>query len=452
MTSRRTKALSVGLAWLLVVLGIAVVQTPSASATPVCGGGPVVGQTVAVQKPAYEYLWAPTKGGYNAFCGEGMVGYSVATERQALESWWFVKGESFVVPGLRPFLALDMAPNIGLINNAAAAVHSKILTIPVAQTALGIVVNPPTGCAIDEITNKQLEGVMRGTIKVWNKIQTAAGEGCTNAPITRVARAEGAASTYQLKNYLSKVSEASLTCLPTNTKVPTWKGMAPINYGFLTPQEEPNTVWPENSGASGCTTEVSALARAGGEGELVRKVNKTEGSVGYATLPYIETYKGFAGENPNGDTHWIKLQNNGVSNKLSTAEFAGPLEPSVNAANCFEAQYPVPTAAQVGAANPANADWSQVFGFNTSAGLVAPGSYPLCMMVYVEALAEYQNAGFSLERMWTTKDFIASYLLGAEGQEQLEYGGKWYAPVPSAGTAPYNALGAAQYAAGKMAY
>ena len=424
-------------------LGVGVVGAGSASAAePACGGGQIQGQGSSLQGAAQTELWASANGGYNAVCGEKQVQYTVSSSGKGLTAWGFKGGTFDKTYG---FVGTDDAPNATQITAAKTASGTNILTIPVAQTAIALPVNPPTNCTLTEITNKQLEGVMRGTIKVWSKIQTAVGAGCTNAPITRVVRTEGSGTTFQTKNYLSKISEASLTCLPASVKTPTWKGLEEIGAG-----EEPNIIWPENSAASGCTNVVSEVVRGAGGGGVVKKVNVTEGSIGYAALPDVEKNKN-KGENPNGDTNWIKIQDNGVSNKLSVAKFASPLEASANAANCFEAQYPVPTSAQVGAANPANADWSQIFGANTNAAAVSPGAYPLCTLTYVEALTEYSKAGFTLASETTAQDYIANYLTAEGGQEQLEVGGKWYAPLPE-GTKSFNVIGAAQYAASKIAF
>jgi hypothetical protein len=290
--------------------------------------------------------------------------------------------------------------------------------------------------------------VMAGTIKVWSEITTAVGAGCSAAPITRVVPTEGSGVAYQAKHYLGTINGSPLTCLPSGVEPKTWESIMWIS---AKPTEDLNTIWPENSVASGCTSEVSALVRGEGDRGVVRKANVTNGSIGLAALPAVETFKN-KGENPNGDTNWIKLQNNGVNTKISLAHFASPLEAAVKAANCFNAQYPVPGEAQESSGNPANADWAQVFGSNTNEDAISPGAYPLCTLTYVEALTEYSKAKFSLAAETTAKDYIANYLLTEEGQELVEYGEKWYAPVPLEGNPAKNVLGAAQYAASKIGY
>jgi ABC-type phosphate transport system substrate-binding protein len=409
-------------------------------AATTCGGSPITGTGSSLQSEAQRALWGP---GFKALCGAGdEVTYEASSSGAGLGAWGFGGG---AFDNTKAFVASDDGPNPTQIANAKSKSGSGVLTIPVAQTAIALVVNPPSGCTVSQITNKQLEGVMQGRIKVWSKIETASGAACIGAPITRVVRKEGSGTTFQLKNYLLHINEATLPCTPAAGQ--TWRSLEEIGTGA---DEAPNTVWPENSAASGCVGQVSQVVRAEGGGGLVRKVNVTNGSIGYAALPDVERNKG-NGENAEGDTDWLKLQDNGVSTKLSVAKFASPLEGAAQAANCFDAQYPVPTAAQDGKKEPANADWSQIFGANTNAAASSPGAYSLCTLTYVEALTEYSKAGFTLAQETTAQDYIANYLTAEGGQEQLEVGGKWYAPLPE-GTKSFNVIGAAQNAAGKIAF
>ncbi|HVW46981.1 MAG TPA: DUF3616 domain-containing protein [Solirubrobacterales bacterium] len=407
-----------------------------------CTGGPIAGSGSSLQAGAQQDLWSP---GFKAICGSAdEVTYEATSSGAGLAAWGFGGGP---FDASKAFVASDDGPNPTQIADAKAKSGSGILTIPVAQTAIAIVVNPPAGCTVSELTNKQLEGVMQGRIKVWSKIETAAGAGCVNAPITRVVRKEGSGTTYQLKNYLFHINEATLPCTVGSDQ--TWKSLEEIGTGA---DEAPNTQWPENSTATGCLGQVGALVRAEGGTGVVRKVNTTDGSIGYAALPDVEAHKNH-GENPEGDTDWVKLQDNGVSTKLSVAKFAAPLEAAADAANCLETQYLVPTLAQVGKKEPAGADWSRIFGANTNAAAISPGAYPLCALTYVEALTEYSQAGFDQATEQTVKDYLSNYVLADAGQEALELGGKFYAPLPSRPASPvYDILGAARFAAGRIGY
>jgi ABC-type phosphate transport system substrate-binding protein len=423
-------------------IGVLAVSAGGASAAPTCGGAAIAGQGSSLQGSAQTELWASASGGYNAACGKEQVKYTVSSSGTGLSSWGFNAG---AFENKWSYVGTDDGPTSTQINNAKTASGTNVLVIPVAQTAIGIVVNPPTNCSIEEITNKQLESVMRGNLKIWNKIQTASGAGCVNAPITRVVRAEGSGTTFQVKNYLSLINAAALACTEGGK---TWKQLEENGTGG-----KPNIVWPEN-GIAGCAANaVSPIVTAAGGGGVVKKVNVTEGGIGYAALPDIEKNKG-NGENKAGDTNWIKVQNNGVSNKLANAQTASPLEELGNSAQCTSTQYPVPTVARVGSANPANADWSQVFGANPNiAGATGnTEAYPLCTLTYDVALTNYSKAGFSEASEITAKDYLANYLTAEEGQEALEVGGKWYAPLPNPAAASINVLGAAKLAASKIGF
>ncbi|HVW48410.1 MAG TPA: PKD domain-containing protein [Solirubrobacterales bacterium] len=410
----------------------------SESTSPVdCSGSDIGGAGSTLQGPAQGGIWIP---GFKALCPDLTVNYEASSSGAGLTAWGF-KGGSF--DKSKEFIATDEAPDPTEIAQATAASGSKVLTIPVAQTAIGIVVNPPTGCTISGLTNKQLESIMRGNIKVWAKIQTASGAGCINAPITRVVRADASGTTYQMKNYLFRISEAALACTEAPGK--NWKQLEDSGT-----TGRPNTSWPEG-GQGGCSAgQLSPVVTGTGGAGVVKKVNVTEGSIGYAALPDIEANKNNAGENPNGDTNWVTLQDNGLSNKLSIAKFAGPA--SGSSANCSEAQYPVPTLAQVTSKEPANADWSQIFGGNTNAAAISPGSYSLCALTYDIALTSYSKAGFTTGQETTAHSYLAEYLTAEAGQTALEAAGKFYAPLPDGGNPLHNIVGAAQYAASKIGY
>ena len=254
-----------------------------------------------------------------------------------------------------------------------------------------------------------------------------------------MVRGDGSGTTYQLKNYLSLVNAAALACTEGGK---TWKQLEEIGAG-----EKPNTVWPE-SGVAGCSAkELSPVVTASGGAGLVTKVNATEGGIGYASIPDVEAGK-------TGDTNWVKLQNNGVSNKLAIAHFAPPSLEGQAAADCESVQYVVPTAARVGQANPANADWSQVFGGapNISGATGNTDAYPLCALTYDIALTNYSKAGLGEGQEKTVKSYLAEFVTAEAGQEALETGHQFYAPLPTGGGAKFDVLGAARLTASKIGF
>ncbi|HKZ15065.1 MAG TPA: phosphodiester glycosidase family protein [Solirubrobacterales bacterium] len=415
-------------------------QTIKVEAAPQgCLGESITAAGSSLQAPAQRNLWSPL---YAEHCPGGpTVDYQGNGSGPALASWGF-EGGTFA--NTNAFVASDVAPNAAQIKAANAASGTSVLVVPVAQTAIGVVVNPPTGCEIKEITNKQLESVMRGNIKIWNKIQTATGAGCVDAPITRVVRAEGSGTTYQFKNYLSLIDEATLACTEGGK---TWKQLEEIGTG-----EAPNTVWPEN-GAAGCSAkELSPLVTAVGGAGVVDAVNATEGAISYAALPDIEANKGNGG-NPPGDTHWVRLQNNGVSNKLGNLRTASPVEGFASMAQCESTPYGVPKAAQSNKSTPANANWSTVLGQNPNmAGVTGDtDAYPLCTLTYDIALTAYSKAGFKAGQEQTAAAYLTG-IVSDEGQESLETGKQFYAPLPTSPAPATDVLDAARLAVSKIGY
>ncbi len=406
-----------------------------------CTGGPISGQGSTLQAPAQQILWSP---GFKALCGNGdEVTYNPTSSGASLSSWGFAGGK---FDNSSAFIGTDDAPSPTQIAAANAASGSNVLVIPVAQTAIGIVVNPPSGCEIEEITNVQLEAVLSGAIKNWGKLLTATGAGCTGAPITRVVRAEGSGTTYQLKAYLQQIDPAPLPCV---TGGRAWRELEEIGAA-----EEPNTVWPHNSVAGCAGATVSPIVTAAGGSGVVKAVNTTEGSLGYAALPDIEANKA-NGENPHGDTNWLKLQNNGLTNKLANAQTVAPTLENTDAAACAGTPYYVPPAARTGKTGPVNVNWSNVLGGNPNmAGSTGnAGTYPLCTLTYDIALTNYAKAGFSETAEQTVKDYLGGYVLGSAGQGAANRGGQFYASLPSEPGNPfYDVLAAAQATAGRIGF
>ena len=405
--------------------------------TEACTGSDITGEGASLQANAHGEVWGPGFQGPGGYCAgkgtEPKVTYLGTGSGAGLAAWDFNGPDGTPFDTSRAFTASDEAPGAAQIGNAeSAAGGAKVLVIPVAQTAIGVVVNPPAGCTINELTNKQLESILRGNIKFWGKIQTADGAGCAGQPITRVVRPDGSGTTFQFKNYLFQVNRATLACTAPSA---TWQDLEPIGAG--------NTTWPTN-GVGGCgPTTVSPIATAAGNGgaALVGKVNSTEGGIGYAALPDIEAGK-------SGDSDTVELQNNGLV-KLANATFGAPATGAGNA-NCGVTKYTVPAAARVGTGSGESADWSAVFGADLK---VNGENYPLCTLTYDLALNGYgDKAGFTEGQARTALDYLGGYVTAAAGQSAIESAGEFYAALPSSASAAGNVRGAAQLAASKIGF
>ena len=439
--ARRGRRIGLLVGAVAVALGIGGVGAGGAVAAPLCTGSNIIGEGASLQKVSQQTTWIPGFQGPGGECfekgTEPKVTYEALGSGAGLTAWDFNGPDAKPFDTSRGFTATDDAPTTTQIGNAeTAAGGAKVLVIPVTQTSIAVAVNPPAECDVEELTNKQFESIFRGNIKNWGKIDTAFGTGCAGAPITRVVRKDGSGTTFQFKNYLFQVNSASLAC---TSPASTWKDLMPIGTG-----SKPNITWPEN-GVGGCgatTLSPVVTGAANGNGPLIEKVNATDGSIGYAAISDIESKK-VAG------THSVRLQNNGLV-KLANATFAEPAIEANKSANCASAQYTVPAAARVGTGTGLSVDWSAVFG---AAPKIGGEDYPLCTLTYDMALNDYSaKAGFTEAQVTTVRDYLTEYVVAATGQSDIANGESWYAPLPTSATPAFNVLGAAQLAAGKIAF
>jgi ABC-type phosphate transport system substrate-binding protein len=411
-------------------LGFTGLSAGEAEAAPRCTGANITGAGSSVQRIAQQSVWAS---GFSASACPGgpEVGYESIGSGAGLARWGALGG-SWAGSGTA-FIGTDEAPTASQITSirTAAGGGAHVLVVPVAQAAIAVIVHPPAGCELEEITNQQLESVWRGIVKRWDKIDTASGAGCVAAPITRIVRKDDSGTTYQFKRYLGTIGLGKLAC--TNPSR-TWTELAPI-----TGTEDENVVWPVN-GSGGCLeSTLSPVVRpaSGGGVAEVEKVNATAGSIGYAALPDVEATA------EAGVTHSLKLQNNGLV-KLVKATFAEPSVEAWHESNCYGAKYTVPAAGRVGGGSGLDVDWAQVFGASNKVG---GDNYPLCGLSYVVTLdgSHYSSAGFSAGVGVSVFDYVDEYLVRTVGQEDLL--GNFYAPPPSATSSANDVLGAARHAA-----
>ena len=89
---------------------------------------------------------------------------------------------------------------------------------------------------------------------------------------------------------------------------------------------------------------------------------------------------------------------------------------------------------------------------STNIGAAAPDAYPLCTLTYDIALTEYSKAGFTVGQEQTVAAYLAGVVTADEGQEALETGKAFYAPLPTDGAPAADVLGAARLAASKIGF
>jgi ABC-type phosphate transport system substrate-binding protein len=339
----------------LAVVAIAGVGASSASAA--CAGS-IEGQGSSLQKVAQQEIWSNNYKTAGCPTGGAEAVYTSSSSGTGLNAWGF-NGAATLETKWK-YIGTDDGPSSTQITNAEAAAHTtgggnaRVVTVPVAQTAIAIMVHPPTGCTVNEITNVHLEEVFSGDIQNWSSL----GTGCTGT-ITRIVRAEGSGTTYQFKNYLALVNKsknggtekAICTSESPTTK---WTELEEIGAGGT-----PNTTWPTCSSASAPKT-------AAGGGKLAEEVKEHEGYIGYVALPDAKKQE-------TTEAKVIKVQNNGTGGSPITIAPNKEEE-----ARCGTAQYTVPTNG-LRSESGIEADWSKVFGGNPSIG---GETYPICTLTY----------------------------------------------------------------------
>lgn len=406
-----------------VALGVIGLTAGGASAAVSCSGSNIVGEGAAMQGVAQQQVWIP---GFEvgACHGKGpTVGYVSSSSGAGLAQWSAFGGTT--INNEREFIGTTMAPDETEMENIRVATQSQneegeeseVMVVPVAQSAIALIANPPAGCTITSIKRQALERVLRGTKKTWGDIGTASGS--CNSPITRVVPSEISGVSYQVKHYLSLVDGGELVC--TTAPGNTWAALQSSSL---------NSTWPEAcKGHKGLTVVKHT-------GDEVGTVNANPGSIGFAGLAEAETAKA-------GATTVLALEN-GTKPK-GGATFASP---AIGAqSNCGAATYAVPAEAQVGAGSGLDVDWSSVYGSSLEST-----TYPLCTLTFDVALQGYGFAGFTVADAVSVKDYLFWYLLEGKpsGEEELVSAGKWYAALPATGSAATDVLKAARFTASKI--
>lgn len=377
----------------------------SAQAAIDCTGSSIHGQGSSLQGKAQLSVWIPQ---FNAACaGTPAVTYTTQGSQPAMNTWRADGTSTFTASN--HFIGTDDPPTATQISNintgAGAVAGAGVQTIPVAQAAITVAVNLPSGCALTQITGTQLEQVFRGDITQWSGITGASGTCASN--ITRVVRADGSGTTYQFKHFLSKVNPAALAC--TGGTSQTWVQLQ---------KATPNTQWPSCAGKSAIQlSQVGGVLGAGngsGGGDEVKTIKSVAGGIGYASLSDARSQVG-------GQFKWLKVSNAGSSLTV---------EPSSNGVSATPANANCTTAANsYGATLPSVlASWEDVY-------LTTPGTgYPICTLTWDLAFKNYAItpwSGVSANLAKTVKTYLGNAVNTAAGTGQPGLAGFDYAVLPS---------------------
>jgi ABC-type phosphate transport system substrate-binding protein len=386
----------------------------NASLLTACTGSAIHGEGSSLQG-ASQSVWTTrfnvnTTGGCTVAGRNPAVTYTPTSSGRCMNGKWGADGRTALDTTVH-YCGSDDAPTSTQITNINNATRSSVLSIPVTQAAIAIIVNPPAGCTISSITPSDLEKVWRGNVTTWAGISGTSG--CGTNTITRVVRADSSGTTYQLKHYLNSQNGAAV-CSATGRTTTTWAGLQDPSL---------NLVWPgvcDGPPSTGVTYSLAGgvgPAAGSGGGDEARTVAATTGSIGYAAL--ADARRVYTGS---GSYRWIPIRSG-----LST------LNPSSNGLSTTAANSNCTTAANAyGSSLPsATSSWDSVYLVN------AGTQYPLCTLTWDLAVKDYSRAwtgsptGQAIAT--TVRDYLNYVNVALGGQADVNNND--YAALPAGGGA-----------------
>ena len=299
----------------------------AAKENPLCATGVnVEGQGSSAQKLLQQNFWTKQFNepvGGKLACNlihQPTVKYNSTGSGAGLHSWGIEEKEAKEVNfgPTNAYVGTDEPPSaaqIALFEAEETTPTAKsLLTIPVAQVALAVVMHLPTGCTATStaspgrivLSQKSLEGIFSGSVKTWGALTDGGskieGAGCAESAILPVVRKDQSGTTHIFKRFLNLINTAELE---TASGKHTW---GDLSEGAL------STTWPTAAGTK-------TAAKSGG-GELVKLVAETAGTIGYAAVSDARANAKFGTEGGAGKpTFWAELEN---ENKKGKAKFNDP--------------------------------------------------------------------------------------------------------------------------------
>ena len=297
---------------------------------------------------------------------------------------------------------------------------------------------------------KTVENIFTRKITKWSKIKDGKDKlvGCSKAQteteITRVVREDGSGTTATFKKWLELVNGKG--------EVAAGKVCDAAGETWLQCGEEPpsNIKWPQ---------EETKLARGNGNGGVVKKVEETPGSIGYAVLanarkgPKLVPPEGGEGKN----VFWVELEN-GQTELVGGKKLKVFTDPADNGdvaakskANCAATSYvninPTNGKAEKGKFPPPNAEqlWNHVSAEKKQK------NYALCGFTYDLGLTKFEGFKGATESEVTTAGDFLEFVLNteAEGGQKLIENETDYLGLPTSSEPKKNVLKIAQEGAAK---
>jgi ABC-type phosphate transport system substrate-binding protein len=404
----------------------ALVAPGAASATTLgeqCTGSAIGGQGSSLQLLAQEVWIANFNTSSNKFACNGSQGkggtpkintYNPSGSGAGLRSFGVKSKESKEInySATNAYVGTDEAPNPTAITEIEAhestITPKTVLTIPVLQAAVAVIVHLPEGCTATSTSNKgrlvlnnsTLEEIWRGNITNWTEIKDGgdAFTGTCSATIKHAVRLDGSGTTHIFKKYLGLINKT--TAWPATN-------LAGESVGSKTWNEvaegTENTTWPTADA-------VIRPAKTGG-GALVSLVAAEPSTIGYANMADARVNAAFVppAGGPKTSVFWVPIQD-----KTGTVTYADPATNKEVAAkkesNCGKEEY----TDGVHAFPPESAlvSWSEVTT-NTE-----EPKYTICGLTFDIAFTSYGLfTGASLEETTTVNNYLQYVLQTTKEKE-----------------------------------
>jgi len=335
--------------------------------------------------------------------------------------------------------------------------ESEVHVVPAAVGAVAPLVNFPDGCdpnglaannktATQDLDNDTVDDDVVRVRFTKTKLEAAwaqdagagtwtelfpelAGQAACNKPIIRVVRFDDSGTTFTFKDYLDKLDPAEgwLTTFASGpNKTLEWPG---ATVGVRS--DCSNASGPGAPGLAADTDQLTSACSAG-NGNLVPKLQATDGSIGYSDISTART-AGLAitPEANDNDTYWTQAQNGSVTTAASNTP-NGFTEPTADTnrgfrtdgqlgANCGLATF-------TGTPDSTLGDWSRTSGVNSPAGFgVCTFTYGLLFDDYAKAYALIGGAAAEEQKARTVKDYWTNIV--SDGGQAVLFG-KDYSPLP----------------------
>jgi ABC-type phosphate transport system substrate-binding protein len=343
----------------------------------------IQGAGSSLQKVAQTEVWGPnhwvTKLGAEECEKVVEVKYNPTSSGKGKEQWGYETKTLGTESPFPVFVGTDLAPSAAQIENMSEAggqaAKKNVMAVPVAQSAVTVMVSLPEGCKPAatakkaEIKNAVLREEWEKGAKQFSAFLKDKVEGTCTASLKLKARSSNSGTTAGFKRYFDTLSK----------EAEPWKKLNE------TPLHSENTEWPAELEASGNLEKCCAKGS-----ELAKTVFENPGTSGYADLSDAR-HEGFT-------TTWAEHEVAGkkfwsaVALVESKEEFTNPEEGTGGGSNCKKAKYEK----EKEKVEP-GIDWSAA----KQANVAEKGAYSICTLTFDLTWKEYERP--ALEAKYGTK-------------------------------------------------